>query len=316
MRGQRVGRGLALVLALLAVAFGIEWYALQHSPFDEVNCYEQTENASEEHQAIFDGFLSRPWSTSINTGCRIAASLSDFIDRRHDLINALAAVAVALFTYTLWRSTEKLFAAAKQQGIDMAASIATAKRSADLTQLALEAAETPYLVPIVARFIKGKDVEPPSPSVIPLGSYRFENCGRSPAIILESRIEKYATGRMPDPVHFPFLETNLYHTSILPQGRLTDKIYITQGMFEGWTPADQERVAWLVGAVRYTDVFGNHFITGFCFYRNARYGHWIAIGSISHNFRRKLEGDDLRRAKERDSLTGPGAGHGWGETDT
>jgi hypothetical protein len=38
-----------------------------------------------------------------------------FIDAYHDTINALSALAVALFTFTLWRSTNKLWDAAKRQ---------------------------------------------------------------------------------------------------------------------------------------------------------------------------------------------------------
>ncbi len=209
-----------------------------------------------------------------------------------------------------------------RQSRNMRESIATARtaaeagnKSTEIARLTLEAAETPYLVPIVIKFTEGEDDAPPNPSVIPLGSYRFENCGRSPAIILEERVDKYGTASTPNPVHWPFLNTNLHQTSILPQGRMSDKIYLTQGMFGDWAPSDQTRAAMIVGAVRYADVFGNQFITGFSFYRNSRYGHWVSMGSTAHNFRRKLEGDDLRRARQRDSLTGPGAGHGFGDPE-
>ena len=232
-------------------------------------------------------------------------------DRWLIILTAILAVATILLVVV----TGGLVWFAWRQARDMKRSIEAAETSSAAAVKALEGAETPYLVPIVSEFVEGEDTNPPSPSIIPIGSYQFENCGRSPAIILERRVDTYGTAATPNPVHWPFLNSNLYQTSILPQGRKTEKIYLTQGMFGDWTPSDQTRVAMLVGAIRYADVFGNQFITGFSFYRNARYGSWVSTGSTVHNFRRKLDGDDLRRARQRDNLTGPGAGHGFGDPE-
>jgi hypothetical protein len=56
-------------------------------------------------------------------GCGFAQSLTyagaevvfEWVDRRHDFINATATVFIALFTIALWRSTDKLWSAGERQ---------------------------------------------------------------------------------------------------------------------------------------------------------------------------------------------------------
>lgn len=210
-----------------------------------------------------------------------------------DSLIALSTLALTVFTGLLWRSTEKLWDAGERQ-------IALAKGSADLARLALEAAETPYLVPIVRAYDERLDPAPPSPAMQPLVSLRFENVGRSPATVLEIRYDTYGSNRTPDPVCFPPLQTNLRHSYILAPGRESDPVRFTVDSFNGWAPSNQHEVAWINGHVRYADVFGNHFLTGFCYYRNG-WGHgWHAQGGPGHNYRRKLTGNDFKLALRRD----------------
>ncbi len=74
----------------------------------------------------------------------------------------------------------------------------------------------------------------------------------------------------------------------------------TVGGFGDWTPANQEKVAWINGHVRYADLFGNQFITRFCYYRHPYQGRWLAYGGPDHNVRQKLTGVDLQAALVRD----------------
>jgi len=175
-----------------------------------------------------------------------------------------------------------------------------AREAADVARLALESAETPYLVPVVRPYEKGVDPDPPSPANDPLVSLRFENCGRSPATVLEIRYETLGSDRTPDPACFPPAQINTRHSYILPQGRESNPVWFNVGRFGGWLPSDHYQVAWINGHVRYADVFGNQFLTGFCYYRNGWGHHWNAQGGPEHNFRRKLTGDDLATAMTRD----------------
>ena len=218
-----------------------------------------------------------------------------------DSLIALSTLALTVFTGLLWRSTEKLWSAGEKQ-------IALVKRSTDLTQLALEAAETPYLVPIVRVYDEKVDPPPPSPAMQPLASLRFENCGRSPATVLEIRVDTGGSKHTPNPAHFPPLQTNLMHSYILPQGRESEPMRFTVGSFGDWTPANHQEVAWINGHVRYADVFGNQFLTRFCYYRQGYGQRWYAQGGPGHNGRHRLTGDDLIVAMARDRgeyLNGP-----------
>jgi hypothetical protein len=46
---------------------------------------------------------------------RTGENLTKWIDDRHDFVSAAAALAVAIFTFTLWRATDKLWAAGERQ---------------------------------------------------------------------------------------------------------------------------------------------------------------------------------------------------------
>ena len=52
------------------------------------------------------------------------------------------------------------------------------------------------------------------------------------------------------------------------------------------------------GNVRYVDVFGNQYLSGFCCAFNATSNRFYAIGGANHNYRRKLTEDENREAEE------------------
>jgi hypothetical protein len=51
------------------------------------------------------------------------------------------------------------------------------------------------------------------------------------------------------------------------------------------------------GLVRYSDVFGNHYLSGFCYVFNAHSNRFYAIGGANHNYRRKLTEDENREGR-------------------
>ncbi len=212
-----------------------------------------------------------------------------------DSLIALSTLALTVFTGMLWRSTEKLWTAGERQ-------IALVRESNKFSRLALESVETPYLVPIVRAFDRNVDPPPPSPTQEGIASYTFKNCGRSPATILERYHFTTAVVGMPSIVPFPPPQSNLFMSEIVAQGEAAQVWRFTAGSFGDWTPADQTRPAWIVGQVRYSDVFENQFVTEFCFYRNAYNGNWHAVGGPHHNRRRQLTKDEMILAEARDRL--------------
>lgn len=189
-----------------------------------------------------------------------------------------------------------------------------AKESANVARLALEAAETPYLIAIVEAYkpeiVDYTDTRYPSATFQSqssdpnaLVSYTLKNCGRSPAILLEVYQGLIASAQMPATISFPPPQTNSFINEILEAGSSSKPRRFRNGSVrENWTPADQTRAAWLVGQTRYADVFGNQFISGFCSYRNPYSGRWVMLGGPAYNFRRKLTKEETALAIARDSL--------------
>jgi hypothetical protein len=69
---------------------------------------------------------------------RAAAVLArNFFRDEHDAINALATIVIALFTWQLWRSTERLWAETQAAGVTATIAADAAKKSADASLVAL-----------------------------------------------------------------------------------------------------------------------------------------------------------------------------------
>jgi hypothetical protein len=64
------------------------------------------------------------------------------LDKHNGFFAALAGLAVALFTFTLWRSTDKLWDASREQSEDMKASISEAARAANAMENVADGIQT------------------------------------------------------------------------------------------------------------------------------------------------------------------------------
>ena len=73
-----------------------------------------------------------------------------WVNANHDNINAFAAVAIAVFTFTLWRSTLKLWEAGEKQIIVASKAADAAKKSAVVAEQALYGTEAPFIFIIIA----------------------------------------------------------------------------------------------------------------------------------------------------------------------
>lgn len=109
-----------------------------------------------------------------------------FLDEHNGALTALAGIAVAAFTFTLWQSTEKLWAEAQQQRRDgrraVLANIAAARaarKSADVAEKSLLAAHRPLIVISPLFLVQSKNV------LKPYVEFVLQNSGKGVAIILK-----------------------------------------------------------------------------------------------------------------------------------
>jgi hypothetical protein len=228
-------------------------------------------------------------------------------------ITALATVFIGVFTLTLKLSTDNLWTAAKDQiaaaenaakmqSRDMQASIAVAqsaadaaKKSAGVAEQALLMVETPYLVPQITeckiRTTANNKYE------VDLGNtvtYYINNYGRTPATIYDIYACLLPARGVPAQLDTTGLHTNLTMTEIIPAtNRSVDHhFYLNDGLrdslFGDKTDADQY-IIFFVGHIRFGDVFGNEYISGFCLARNGTTGEFYGLGGSKYNYRRKIK---------------------------
>lgn len=113
-------------------------------------------------------------------------SIEFFNLKLSDAIIAIFTIVLAVKTAGLFKETAGLRAAADKQAVDTAASIAVAKRSADVAERALTELERPYLFIIDFNWIlidKAKSLG------LPFGlSYSVANGGKLPAFIRQVKV--------------------------------------------------------------------------------------------------------------------------------
>ena len=206
-------------------------------------------------------------------------------------------------TVGLWLTTR---AGMRDQGIDFRKSLKASEesakaalRTAEVAEATLQGAETPYLVITAEPFgskevVDGKIRLTSSDPDIP-ANYTIWNYGRSPATILEVYQGYRAGPARPEPTSFPPPQSNLFQSEIIPP-------------HGGWGTVRQIRskdsvasdAAWIAVQIRYADVFGNQFLSSFRMFLNTDKLHYYQSGGVAHNYRRRLSGEDLIVARERD----------------
>lgn len=191
------------------------------------------------------------------------------IDRHNGFLTALAGLAVACFTYTLWRSTEKLWEAGdaqrKQADIDTVArteetrkalsisarAAAAAKRSADLA----EVHERAYLFIGVEMSVEenicrvkiGVSNDGRSLGILKIVHWEFsENEPLSEIVVYSGPTNNYNVGATTKPFELSFPANTPNRALNLPIS------------FEGKNPK------YLIGYISYIDVFKKQHLTRFC----------------------------------------------------
>jgi hypothetical protein len=178
-----------------------------------------------------------------------------------------------------------------------------AKKSAEVAEQALYGTEAPFIFIIIDATDGNAIVTITSPQGVEYPehvSYMFHNYGRSPAIIREIYIACIASDVMPSPCPFPPLQSNLFQSEIVGPGDSSESKPLPQ--IASFLPNKSHPWAAVIvyGHVRYADVFGNQYLSGFCYAFNSYFNRFHAIGGAIHNYRRKLNEDENREAEKRD----------------
>jgi hypothetical protein len=246
-----------------------------------------------------------------------------------DALIAAFTVVLAFATIGLYRVTRGLLTAALQQGTDMQslrgvaeaqeralrtqafATVALARatrRSADIAEKALVELEAPFLyVRIIRPGISIKEIPGTADQVMhdPMGQkrwrmdfgyglYRFSNYGRTPArIVSYFETIKIVDGEtMPDPINITEIEEHLMPEGVivLPNGG-ESRDYIVNALPHIFRPMfdPEKKSLFFIGFVRYSDVFGNHYRTGFCFVFDHSDDRFVLIGDENYNYRHPEE---------------------------
>lgn len=201
-------------------------------------------------------------------------SIGELFSYYSAIIIALATVAIAFFTYTLWRATSGLFMVAKEQSRDMKNSIEIAQQAAIAAQQSAKAAEkSANALPAMERayiFVEVRRKNPKARLTINFNAFCevvIRNYGKTPARI--RYVERFANvfyGVTP--------EIDINRTGIMPQ---IERIIISGGeeiidvdtaaiSAEKWDDAVKNPDARLLcyGLIQYEDIFGENHNTGWC----------------------------------------------------
>ena len=230
-------------------------------------------------------------SFSIVGGFRRLELHSSCVLSDEGVLGVLSGVAVAFFTFTLWRSTHLLWRSAEsqrtadaavrqQEAADMAASIAQAARAAEaMERLATATAASAEAIRISADASMG--VELPRLELVSVlrGSGKieddlrvsaitlvFKNFGRTTAHMVECGIEYIIGDFLPEKFGVSFTNTRTYLLGTICEPQDSSNLRFN-GIID-INSEDAKRVSdenfWFYGFVAYRDFLGGHWLTKFC----------------------------------------------------
>jgi len=225
-------------------------------------------------------------------------------------ITALATIAIASFTWTLWRSTYKLWLASERQ-------IAISRQSAYAAETAASAAKKTAETQIGAErawfllvideenFEKVLDsrinadgwpavIRNPNPQV----RFHFENFGKSPAFVKEICTDIKVLPNLPSKLTYtPNIPWN--EEIVVPGGgRIPDgkdeqgEWLLFRHILSGAVSLDAANAVnngdsyfWFYGRVVYDDIWGNEHVTRFCWGHDGRLSWFLPDGGKQYNER-------------------------------
>ncbi|MGA9851919.1 MAG: hypothetical protein WBR15_03215 [Gammaproteobacteria bacterium] len=187
----------------------------------------------------------------------------NWLEAYSGVITAIATLMIGGFTYTLWRSTRKLWKEAEASRIISKDSADAAKGSADAAMIAAEAAKkSADALPRIERPYIFVDGDKHTLS----GNMRytelvFKNYGKTPAIItrIQTRLVRKVEGEPNKP---DYLSTPISVNIVIES---------TSGWAHREQPSQYLDIRWYYGCAEYKDIFGDIHKTWFGF--NAIPGH-------------------------------------------
>jgi len=267
---------LILLSGILVLTIVDGAYLVALSP-DSSDKYVHTNNEANHEQQSLNGPVLSVLIDSIG-------AVERFIERHEKLLIVLATIAIAAFTYTLWRATSGLFKMAEKQSTDMAKSLAIAQKSADAAERQSKAAiavELPILRIIdlkLAEFdragtaIEGND---PVPGGNLHGLYKilfcYKNVGRTIATVEKVVVDYKVTQFLPEQPQYQDAKLVWLPFDIEPQASSwfpwPDTLDLSQE--ERLSINTRTAVLWIYGFVRYTDFMGDAHESRFLGFWNA-----------------------------------------------
>lgn len=186
-------------------------------------------------------------------------------------ITALATAAIAYFTLTLKRSTDKLWDASERQA-------RLTKRTADIAERALVDLERPILQ-IIEPFQSMAHMLSDEPDAINT-HYKIANFGRTPATLHEISIQ---FGEWIEPLPAPVYEVKIPTATVIPQGQTIPGKTQTKLPIRFY--ADKTH-SFVFGYFRYSDIFGFLHIAGFGLRWDRDLKSWAISGGAAYNYQR------------------------------
>jgi hypothetical protein len=265
-----------------------------------------------------------------NWSAQITAA-TDWLADKRDWLNVIFTGLVALFTLTLSVSTSRLSQLAASQSLDMQELAAAARnnaiaaarqadtaaqqhaalqqqaiatrvvadeaaKSADIAERALVELEAPFvLVRITSSGIPDQPRDPNWEGNTGHIRFVFSNYGRTPArIISDCSISVEADkGIMPTPIEVGRIEENfgLEGVIIPPNGGSSEEFEFS--VYGPLVRLDiNKNELFFMGFVRYRDIFGNRYRSGFCFMLLTAHRRFIVAGDDRYNYCRRETGSE------------------------
>lgn len=201
----------------------------------------------------------------------------EFIERHEGAITALATIAIAAFTGTLWFATKKMMEGGERQIVVAGDAAKAVKKSAD----AMIAIERPRVIISKTAIHETIDEELGYPILI--CQYRYKNFGKSPAIMENYSINLAILPALPE---HPECAVHLSSRNILRQDQETTDLLISTSSRDAnlVSKIGEGYSVYLFGFFRYRDVFDAVIITGFCERINWVTGEYALAGGTAYNY--------------------------------
>jgi hypothetical protein len=235
----------------------------------------------------------------------LAFKIGRILDAFGVAITALATIAIATFTLTLKRATDRLWKAGNDQ-------LGLLGRSVDISERALTELEAPFITVKITDPGVSRSYGEIGHTFVTL-TFCISNFGRTPARILEivdrvTFIEK--NDGLPRKIFPDEATRNEMPWGVLapPQGESqpfkNNLFAYTMGEMVNEPLPLKSKNLFFYGFVRYADLFGNVFRVGYCFVFDVFSERWLLMGSDDYNYRKK----------EQDGLSASSGDHPRAET--